>query len=130
MPKMRLVSILLSIWCCCCCCCFCDAVATPVADQKKLVVILLDGFRWDYIEQHKLNFLPGFRRMQEEGVRAKWVNPVFPSLSYPSWTTLSTGLNAENHNIIGNFFYDSNARNTFELFDRKSTSLIRWWEAE
>merc|ERR1711928_141489 len=43
MPKMRLVSILLSIWCCCCCCCFCDAVATPVADQKKLVVILLDG---------------------------------------------------------------------------------------
>ena len=43
---------------------------------------------------------------------------------------LYAGLNAENHNIIGNFFYDSNARNKFELFNRTSTSLMRWWEAE
>lgn len=127
MAQMRLV---VSMLLCICCCSFRSAVATPSDNQQKLVVILLDGFRWDYIEQHKLNSLPGFRRMQEEGVRAQWVSAVFPSLSYTSWTTLSTGLNAENHNIIGNFFYDSNARNKFELFNRTSTSLMRWWEAE
>ena len=43
---------------------------------------------------------------------------------------ICTGLYAESHNIIGNFFYDSNQRNKFELFNRSSTSLIRWWEAE
>ncbi len=35
--------------------------------------------------------LPAFRQLHKEGVRAKWVNPIFPSLSYASWTTLSTG---------------------------------------
>lgn len=35
--------------------------------------------------------LPAFRQLHKEGVRAKWVNTIFPSLSYASWTTLSTG---------------------------------------
>ena len=35
---------------------------------------------------------------------------------------------AENHNIIGNYFYDSLRRETFELFNRTSTSQQCWWQ--
>lgn len=103
---------------------------TPSPNKKeKLVVILLDGFRWDYVDMFKdKEALPGFRKLHKEGVRAKWVNPIFPSLSYASWTTLSTGLYAENHNIIGNYFHDSHRKETFELFNRTSTSMQRWWQ--
>lgn len=54
--------------------------------------LTLSSFRWDYVDQQKdKESLPGFRLLHKEGVRAKWVNPIFPSLSYASWTTLSTG---------------------------------------
>ncbi|XP_046449994.1 glycerophosphocholine cholinephosphodiesterase ENPP6-like [Daphnia pulex] len=119
------------------CCSIANSLGAPdkpkqqpaAAHKEKLVVILLDGFRWDYVEQQKeKESLPGFRILHKEGVRAKWVNPIFPSLSYASWTTLSTGLYAENHNIIGNYFHDSYRKETFELFNRTLTSNQRWWQ--
>lgn len=51
--------------------------------------------------------LPGFNRILKEGVRAKWMEPLFPTLSYPTWTTLYTGRYAEVHNVVGNFYYDA-----------------------
>lgn len=120
----------LAILCCSVVCSFAAPDKPKEADRKeKLVVILLDGFRWDYVDQQKdKESLPGFRLLHKEGVRAKWVNPIFPSLSYASWTTLSTGLYAENHNIIGNYFHDSYRKETFELFNRTLTSNQRWWQ--
>ena len=41
---------------------------------------------------------------------------------------IATGLYAENHNIIGNYFHDSYRKETFELFNRSSTSIPRWWQ--
>ena len=38
-----------------------------------------------------------------------------------------TGLYAENHNIIGNYFYDAQRKETFELFNRTSTSRQQWY---
>jgi len=96
--------------------------------NQKLVVILLDGFRWDYVERENAQALPGFRRLHREGVRARWVEPIFPSVSYPSWTTLSTGVYAENHNIIGNYFYDSSQQEAFELFNTTASSNAKWWQ--
>jgi len=117
------------------CCCYL-AIASGAATKKvkeppvkqKLLVILLDGFRWDYIDQQDKESLPGFRRIISQGVRAKWVKPIFPSLSYASWTTLSTGLYAENHNVIGNYFMDVLTRDKFELFNRTASSMQRWWQ--
>jgi len=48
------------------------------------------SFRWDYLDKIP-DQLGGFEHFVKRGVRAEWVNGVFPTLSYPSWTTLSTG---------------------------------------
>lgn len=61
------------------------------AGHRKLLVFLLDGFRFDYIDDGELEGLPGFRDIVAMGVKVDYVTPDFPSLSYPNYYTLMTG---------------------------------------
>lgn len=97
---------------------------------SKLLYIMLDGFRWDYVDLQSAAVLPGFTKFLKEGVRARWTHPLFPSLSYPTWTSLVTGQYAENHGVVGNYFYDSNTKEEFSLFDVDSTGKQKWWTSE
>ncbi|XP_068244128.1 glycerophosphocholine cholinephosphodiesterase ENPP6-like [Palaemon carinicauda] len=99
-------------------------------DKPRLLYILLDGFRSDYLEMWKEGAFPAFKQFLEKGVRARWTNPIFPTLSFPSWTTLSTGLYPENHNIIGNYFYDRDGKDAFRLDDSSTTVKSKWWTSE
>ena len=60
------------------------------SDDKKLVVIMLDGCRWDYFSRNP-QLHPGYSKIKTEGVVADYVQPILPSNSFPSWTTISTG---------------------------------------
>jgi predicted AlkP superfamily pyrophosphatase or phosphodiesterase len=35
--------------------------------------------------------IPNLKRFISEGVSAEYVQPIFPSMSFPSWTTIVTG---------------------------------------
>ena len=59
--------------------------------QNKLVVILLDGFRFDYVEHFGNGVFPNLEKFISQGVKADYVQTIFPSKSYPSWTTIVTG---------------------------------------
>lgn len=102
----------------------------PTEEKGKLLYILLDGFRYDYVDDLPEEELPGFTELISNGVKAKWVKPLVPSISYPSWTTLSTGLYAESHNIPGNYIYDDKDQEVFSLFDAEATGKKKWWTAE
>ncbi len=74
------------------------ALVIPAPKKKALagrtVLVVLDGFRWDYAERELAvneESLPAFARFKSEGVRAEYVQPIFPSVSFPSWTTIATG---------------------------------------
>jgi ectonucleotide pyrophosphatase/phosphodiesterase family protein 6 len=60
------------------------------ASGSRLLVILLDGFRWDYLEQDG-KMLPGFQNIYQRGVKAEYMIPVYPSFSYPNFYSLMTG---------------------------------------
>ena len=94
-------------------------------------VILFCRFRWDYVDRLRL-YMPGFTKLLTAGVQADWVEPVFPVLSYPSWTSISTGVYPETHGIIGNFMLDLNKDPTggevFNLNDVYSTLKPHWWQ--
>ena len=66
-------------------------ILPQVIPGEKLVVIGLDGFRWDYISQRSDSEVPNFKKFVKNGVTVDYVEPIFPSLSFPSWTTISTG---------------------------------------
>ena len=57
--------------------------------SRKLLVFLIDGFRYDYIDD--LEAFPGFKEIVENGVKVDYLTPDFPSLSYPNYYSLMTG---------------------------------------
>jgi ectonucleotide pyrophosphatase/phosphodiesterase family protein 6 len=87
------------------------------------------SFRWDYYSRQR--GLPGLSRFMSEGVHAKWVEPIFPSLSYPSWTTIATGQYPEEHNILGNFIIanDNSLNETIFQLKDNSTKMPFWWQS-
>jgi ectonucleotide pyrophosphatase/phosphodiesterase family protein 6 len=63
-----------------------DTTTSP----KKLLVLMIDGFKWDYFDNLRLD-LPGFKQLFNEGVKSEYLEPVFPSLSYTNYYSLMTG---------------------------------------
>src|SRR5258708_2367280 len=53
-----------------------------IADLKPtLILISIDGFRADYLTQYKHATLDV---LGNQGVRAKWMTPSYPSLTFPN----------------------------------------------
>ncbi len=100
--------------------------ASPGA-PGPLILISLDGFRWDYPELHGA---PTIQRLAREGARADGLIPIFPSKTFPNHYTVATGLYAENHGIVGNNMWDPVWDARFSLGNRPAVEDGRWWEGE
>ena len=89
-----------------------DNGPNSAAAQKAHYVVLvsLDGFRWDYARRDKATHLLAL------GTKGVWapegMMPSFPSLTFPNHFTIVTGLYPEHHGLVANSFYDpaKNAR--------------------
>lgn len=55
---------------------------------NKVLLISMDGFRWDYIE--KVN-TPNFDAFAASGTRAKYINNTFVTKTFPCHYTIATG---------------------------------------
>jgi predicted AlkP superfamily pyrophosphatase or phosphodiesterase len=98
----------------------------PIKDLKPTVVLIsLDGFRYDYIDKYKPKML---NKLAKNGVRAKWLIPSFPTKTFPNHYTIATGLYPEHHGIIENNIYDFDT--VFSLGKREEVQNSRWWLGE
>ncbi|MGH9946954.1 MAG: ectonucleotide pyrophosphatase/phosphodiesterase [Pyrinomonadaceae bacterium] len=98
----------------------------PINDLKPTVILIsLDGFRYDYLDKYKP---PTLNKLANEGVRAKWMIPSFPTKTFPNHYTIATGLYPEHHGIIENNIWDFGA--TFTLNKREEVQNSRWWLGE
>jgi len=91
----------------------------------KLLIILVDGFRYDYVSRDKS--LKGFPRIAKNGVRAEYVKPIFPANSYPNWYSIVTGLYGESHGIFQNHMYDEEKDDFFLMAPNPNASHTHWW---
>jgi predicted AlkP superfamily pyrophosphatase or phosphodiesterase len=75
------------------------------AQQKKPYVIMIsvDGMRYDYAKNYGADHLLGLGRA---GVKAEYMIPSYPSVTFPNHYSLVTGLYPSHHGIVGNKFYD------------------------
>ena len=76
--------------------------------HHPVLLISVDGMRPDYVtqaDQHKLR-IPTLRRMMAQGAYAEGVQGVFPTVTYPSHTTLVTGVAPALHGIVNNQRFD------------------------
>jgi len=78
-------------------------VDIPTDTITPVVLISLDGFRYDYIEKYQP---PHLLELIRTGVRATKMLPVYPSKTFPNHISIVTGMYPSNHGIVHNKFYD------------------------
>lgn len=97
------------------------------SDAPIVILISLDGFRWDYLQKFKP---PHLSKLAVEGVEAERLISAFPSLTFPNHYTIATGLWPEHHGIIANSFYDDGFKTNFNIFNSPAPRESRWWGGE
>lgn len=80
------------------------------------------SFRWDYYEQSKSD-LKGFRNFLKDGCQVEYVDPGFPSLSYPAWTTIRLAFRFTTAIVGQNIHFHSEIDQAFCLSSIRSTGL-------
>ena len=101
-------------------------VACSAPPQPRVLLISLDGFRWDYIDR------PGavnLRALAARGVRAERMIPSFPSKTFPNHYSIVTGLTPEHHGIVANAMRDPEL-GWFRLSDSVAQHEPRWFGGE
>jgi predicted AlkP superfamily pyrophosphatase or phosphodiesterase len=100
-------------------------VPSRIAPQT-VVMISLDGFRWDYLDRAPAVRM---RQLAARGVRAERLVPSFPTKTYPNHYALVTGLYPEHNGIVANAMQDS-VLGHFAIGDDPAVRDARWWFGE
>ena len=101
-------------------------LASP-ALARPVILIGVDGFRADYLER---GLTPNLSRLAAEGVTAEGgMRPSYPTVTYPNFYTLVTGLHPDRHGLVYNTMTDPELPGrTFHLGDRAEVMDGVWWE--
>ncbi len=95
----------------------CDYSAKEPYDNVYVVMLSMDGFRWDYADRVPT---PNLDYIAANGVKAEYVIPAFPSNTFPNHYTMATGLYPDNHGIVMNNFYCPEMDMTYRMRDREA----------
>src|ERR1700678_429803 len=103
----------------------------PLSAQS-LLLISIDGMRPDYVlkaDEHALK-IPHLRRILKDGAHATGVRGVLPTVTYPSHTTILTGVLPVKHYIYSNVVFDPLDRNQAGwMWYAEDIAVPTLWEA-
>ncbi len=99
-------------------------LADPSKEKPYLLLISLDGYRYDYTERFHP---PNLSRFISEGVQAKSLIPCFPSKTFPNHYSIATGMRPENHLLVDNTFYDRKKEKMYRISDRSVVEDGSWY---
>ena len=93
-----------------------------------VILISLDGFRWDYLSKADT---PNLDILVENGVISESLIPVFPSKTFPNHLSIVTGCYPENHGILSNNMYDQEWDAEYYIGENSDPVKDgRWYDAE
>ncbi|MEB2781985.1 ectonucleotide pyrophosphatase/phosphodiesterase [Algoriphagus sp. C2-6-M1] len=97
---------------------------SQVSKEPIVILISLDGFRYDYVKR----FMPeNLTRFIANGVAAESMMPSFPSKTFPNHYTIATGLKPERHGLVDNSFYDPEKDLTFSMGKKEIVQDGTWY---
>lgn len=101
--------------------------AEPAA-RRPVILIGVDGFRADYLDR---GVTPTLSRLAAEGVRAEGgMRPSWPSVTFPNFYTLVTGLHPDHHGLVYNTMQDPGLPGRrFSLGNRAEVMDRVWYDA-
>jgi predicted AlkP superfamily pyrophosphatase or phosphodiesterase len=97
-----------------------------VEQQKKPYVILIsaDGLRYDLADKYQATNLI---KLRESGIEAAYLQPCYPSLTFPNHYSIVTGLYPAHHGIVDNTFYDEKKQAVYSLGNKKAVADSSWY---
>lgn len=104
----------------------CQNIA-PKNEKPYLIILSMDGFRWDYPDSV---LTPNLLSIGEMGVRAESMQVSFPSKTFPNHYTLVTGLVPDHHGIVNNSFYATEFDEFYSIGNRKSVQDGKFYGGE
>lgn len=95
---------------------------------RPVILIGIDGFRADYLDR---GLTPTLSRLAQEGVRAEGgMRPSWPSVTFPNFYTLATGLHPDHHGLVYNTITDPDLPGRrFSLGNRAEVMDRVWYDA-
>lgn len=106
---------------------FWGCVSDPQNEKQYVVMLSMDGFRWDYAGRVQTPYLD---QIANNGVKAEYVIPAFPTKTFPNHYSMATGLYPDNHGIVHNTFYCSDLGMKFTPSDRQTVENGEFYGGE
>ena len=97
------------------------------ADQiKKPYVILIsaDGFRDDFTELYEAKNL---NTLSKNGVRAQFMTPSYPTVTFPNHYSIVTGLYPSHHGLVDNNYIDIPTGALYSMGNKKMVAEGKWY---
>uniref|UniRef100_A0A3P9J0C8 SMB domain-containing protein n=1 Tax=Oryzias latipes TaxID=8090 RepID=A0A3P9J0C8_ORYLA len=96
----------------------CEDLSTPSCPagfkRQPLLLVSLDGLRAEYMQTWN-TVMPVLNKIRTCGTSASYMQPAFPSKTFPNHYTIVTGLYPESNGLIDNTMYDPVFNATFSL---------------
>jgi hypothetical protein len=96
-------------------------------DKPYLVLISIDGFRWDFAERYGAEHIAS---IGARGLRADGMQPVFPTLTFPNHYSIATGRLPAEHGLVANEFPNEDRSRWYFYKDRTTVQDGDWYLAE
>jgi predicted AlkP superfamily pyrophosphatase or phosphodiesterase len=99
--------------------------STGAQSRHYVVMVSLDGFRWDYAKRDNAVHLLA---LAKEGVWApEGMLPSYPSLTFPNHFTIVTGLYPEHHGLVANSFLDPALQQRYGMSNAQTVTDGSWY---
>jgi len=95
---------------------------------KHVIMVTLDGLRPEFYLSNDWN-TPHLKQLVKKGAFAEGVVSVFPAMTFPSHTTMVTGVAPETHGIFYNSVFEPDVANGNIYWNFKQITSPTIWEA-
>lgn len=93
-------------------------------NKTYVILISADGFRADFTEKYDATFL---QSISKNGVRAKYMQPSYPSVTFPNHYTIVTGLYPAHHGLVDNTYLDVASGKLYSMGNKKMVAEGKWY---
>ena len=91
-----------------------DNKPSVITDIPYVVILSLDGFRWNYDQGVST---PNLDKIAQKGIKAE-MKASFPTKTFPNHYSIATGLYPDHHGIVNNTFWDPQRKVVYRISDR------------
>ena len=96
-----------------------------VPRPSPVIVVAFDGFARRLLDEDSA---PTFHAVARDGVTGALI-PSFPTVTFPNFYTLASGLTPDHSGMVNNEFYDRGFDTTF-VYTQPIAKEARWWSGE